>query len=474
MQIGLRNFVPILAALVTLIAGTTIAETVAKMPLPQLASMRFGHLSAAEEELFEAAVNGEDADCPDLSGEDRVIRGDLLSWLCTNQVASSYVTSAGLSIFGAEIGGEVDMKFAKVPFPILATECDFDETIAPLRTHLVALSLIRTAIKGMAASSLDVEQTVFLREIQAQEEVNLNHATIGSNLECDASRFVSKTTAQALNLEGANIHGSVFLRHKFEADGGVNMKGATIGGDLSCVDGRFIGSAYGLALDADSAKIVGHVFLSGGFEAEVVVRFTDVQVGRIFQWKGVKSPEKAFLDLRGSKVGTFWNDQKSSPASGHLYMDGCVYDQIDDEAPPNAKSQLGWLGRQPPDRFRSQPYEQLATVLRKMGLDEDARQVMIAKNEEHGRYLQSVAWDWHRPLALTRFFGWLWYGVFGNILIGQPNGRDQTHGADDRADNKRSCTGNRDRPSCRLGLPRYGARTRGKWRQPRQTNRLGV
>ena len=98
MQIGLRNFVPILAAFVTLIAGTTIAETVAKMPLPQLASMRFGHLSAAEEELFEAAVNGEDADCPDLSGEDRVIRGDLLSWLCTNQVASSYVTSAGLHI----------------------------------------------------------------------------------------------------------------------------------------------------------------------------------------------------------------------------------------------------------------------------------------------------------------------------------------------------------------------------------------
>jgi hypothetical protein len=53
-----------------------------------------------------------------------------------------------------------------------------------------------------------------------------------------------------------------------------------------------------------------------------------------------------------------------------------------------------------------------------MGLDEDARQVMIAKNEEHGRYLQSVVWDWHRPLALTRFFEWLWYRVFGHILIG--------------------------------------------------------
>src|ERR1700675_1468698 len=200
MQIQLRNLVPLLTSVVTLMVATTMAEPTTKVPLPQLAASRFGHLSAAEEELFEAAVNGEDADCTDLSGEDRVIRGDLLSWLCTNQVASSYVTSAGLSIIGAEIGGEVDMKFAKVPFPILATECVFDETITLPRTHLVALSLIRTAIKGMAASSLDVEQTVFLRGIEAQEEVDLNHATIGSNLECDASRFVSKTTTQALNL----------------------------------------------------------------------------------------------------------------------------------------------------------------------------------------------------------------------------------------------------------------------------------
>jgi hypothetical protein len=361
MQIEFRNFVPILTAFVTLITGTSIAETVTRVPLPQLASMSFGHLSAAEEKLFKAAVNGGDANCADLSGKDRVIRGDLLTWLCSNQVASSYVTVAGLSINGAKIDGEVALPFARVPFPILATECLFNETINMLRAHLVALSLIRTAIKNIDANGLFVEQTVFLRGIKAQEEVSLVGATIGSSLECDGSRFISQSTAPALNLERANIKDSVFLRHKFEAVGGVDIAGVTIGEDLNCAGGRFIRNAHGMALNADSAKIVGDVFFSEGFEAEGELQFTNAQVGRVFKWEDVKSPEKAFLDLRESKAGTFWNDQKSSPASGHLVMDGFVYDQIDDEAPPNAESQLDWLGRQPPDHFRSQPYEQLAS-----------------------------------------------------------------------------------------------------------------
>jgi len=80
------------------------------------------------------------------------------------------------------------------------------------------------------------------------------------------------------------------------------------------------------------------------------------------------------------------------------------YDQIDDMASPNAEAQLGWLDRQPRDRFLSQPYEQLAAVFGKMGLEEDKLKVMIAKNKEHAAHLK-----WH-PVRLL-------YGLLG-ILIG--------------------------------------------------------
>jgi hypothetical protein len=65
--------------------------------------------------------------------------------------------------------------------------------------------------------------------------------------------------------------------------------------------------------------------------------------------------------------------------------------------------QLNWLKLQPPDHFLSQPFEQLAAVFRKMGLEDDARKVMIAKNKDHAAHL-----NW-RP-------AWLWYGFFGKLI----------------------------------------------------------
>lgn len=51
-----------------------------------------------------------------------------------------------------------------------------------------------------------------------------------------------------------------------------------------------------------------------------------------------------------------------------------------------------------------------------MGLEEDVRKVMIAKNEEHGRHLLTPIWDWHRPLDWNRLFEWCWYRAIGKII----------------------------------------------------------
>ena len=175
-----------------------------------------------------------------------------------------------------------------------------------------------------------------------------------------------------------------------------------IGENLDCGGGRFIGNAKTPALNAGAAKIEGVASLNAGFAAEGEVNFVAAQTNLGFQWSSVRSLEKVSLDLRLSKFGRLLNSQNSWPKQGHLRLDGFVYDQISDLAPPTAEAQLGWLQRQPQDRFVSQPFEQLATVLRNMGLEEDARRVMIAKNEENARY---VGWP-----------EWLWYGLFGHLI----------------------------------------------------------
>jgi len=112
----------------------------------------------------------------------------------------------------------------------------------------------------------------------------------------------------------------------------------------------------------------------------------------------------ATLDMRSTKIGTLWDDVNSWPKKGRLFLDGLVYDKIGDYAPKDAKSRIEWLHRQGDERFRPQPYEQLAEVFRKGGQDEDAREVLIQKNKDKAR------------LTKLTFGELLWYRFFGPVI----------------------------------------------------------
>jgi hypothetical protein len=52
-----------------------------------------------------------------------------------------------------------------------------------------------------------------------------------------------------------------------------------------------------------------------------------------------------------------------------------------------------------------------------MGLEEDARKVMIAKNEEHRRHLHAPIWGPERPWDwVSSVFEWCWYKGLGKII----------------------------------------------------------
>jgi hypothetical protein len=568
--------------------------------ITQLVANRFGKLSLAEEKLVDAAANGETADCTGLSGDDKNIRGDLFSWLCTNPQTRGQLTYHGVEVVGAVIEKDLNLAWAKIEFPIVAWNCIFRNAINLNNSHVGLLSLAGSSIKelnadtahfegsvhlrngfrteggvnlgnaridgdldcsggqfsgsGLNANGAEVQGYVLLRngfkagggvdlggtridrnldcsggefmgndevpalnangaevkghvllrdgfkaeggvdlrvskidgfldcrggqfvgtsknpalnaysmdvkgsvslndgfkagggvvlinaviegnfdcgggqfmgseevlalnansaEVQgyvllrngfkAEGGVDLGAAKIDRNLDCSGGQFIGNDQAPALNANGAEVKGHVFLRNDFKAEGGVDLIATKIDGNLDCACGQFISKGKASALIADDAKIEGAATFNAGFEADGIVDFVAAQANAGLVWSEVSSPEKAILDLRLTKVGKLLNPQNSWPNKNCLHVDGFVYDQIADGSPPSAEVQLGWLKRQPEDRFLSQPFQQLADVLRKMGLEEDARAVMIAKNEEHARYVQ-----W-RP-------EWLWYGLFGQLI----------------------------------------------------------
>jgi hypothetical protein len=145
------------------------------------------------------------------------------------------------------------------------------------------------------------------------------------------------------------------------------------------------------------------VFLRKGFEAKGEVDLIAASIGDL-QIREVTGAHQMTLKLQLTKAGIFWDDEGSWPKAGNLYLDGFRYERLDGGAPFEADRRKKWLSLQPRDKFRPQPYEQLAGVLRQVGHERDARQVMIEKNRERARFT-------HFPQQ-----GWWWYNVFGRFI----------------------------------------------------------
>ena len=470
--------------------------------LLELARSRFDNkLTAAEQEMLRAAVKGEFANCT-FGDQDtdpanaanwddkRVIRADRLVWLCTDAQAASRVTHRGIHVEGARVESEVDLDFAQIPFRLCFHACRFEAPICMRNAQIPALNLNGTHTGPISAEGLKVAGAVFLRNgFKADGEVRLLGATIGGDLDCTNGQFTNPD-GYALNADGLKVEGSVFLGNGFKAEGEVRLPGAAIGVILDCYNGEFTNpdghalSADGLkvegsvflgkgfkakgevrlvnatvgglldcangqftnpdayALNADRLKVAGHVFLRDGFMAEGMLDFTGATVDGYFIHRGVRSPDKATLVLRSARIAALLDEASSWPKPGNLFLQGLVYDELGLDSPTDAATRKQWLRLQRSDLFSPQPYDQLAKVLREAGHEEDAKEILIAKNEDYARTLswRRRAGYWifgvttgygHRPwralwigLAIVAL-GWLLFGLgFANDAMARTNDPD--------------------------------------------------
>ena len=167
--------------------------------------------------------------------------------------------------------------------------------------------------------------------------------------------------------------------------------------------------------------MAGNILLREGFKADGRVCLGFANVGMGLACTSVNPDTKMTLDLRAAKVGTFWDDAASWPDCGDLFLDGFVYERLDDHAPRDAASRIKWLRLQPADQFLPQPYEQLAAVFKKEGLEEDAKKILIAKNEDPARLRQMhniFRKAWHYVKMVTIRYGYRpWYALIHAAIV---------------------------------------------------------
>jgi hypothetical protein len=89
------------------------------------------------------------------------------------------------------------------------------------------------------------------------------------------------------------------------------------------------------------------------------------------------------ISLAGASVERLKDEPEGPGATYPIRLDGFRYNDFSRHADTDVKARLAWLDWRPKDTpFTAQPYEHLATVLTALDHRNDARTVLMAKEEK--------------------------------------------------------------------------------------------
>ena len=338
---------------------------------------------------------------PDTDDPARAIRAAFLRFLLLGGEEGYRPHEKGIRVSGAWIQGILDLEACRVFRDIWLKDCRFD-AIPVFRSSIIdRLFLDGSLLPGLEAERLEARGGMYLRGAHVTSEVCLSDSRLGGNLVCDGAAIQSRG-GFALNAEGIEVR-NVFLRG---ADvRGINMRGARLEADLDCA-GAIVSRPDDVAIAADAIQVGGSVLLRAA-HIDGEVRLTSARIGSDLDCTSAVVTnvdhdalqitrcviEGAFflrkeakingtLAMTGASMGTMHDEALSWPREGDLLLNRCRYGAFIG-GPVDAEGRLNWLSRQVPERwgedFWPQPYEQLASVFRDMGHDEDATKVLIEK-----------------------------------------------------------------------------------------------
>ncbi|MCI5160791.1 MAG: hypothetical protein D3917_01950 [Candidatus Electrothrix sp. AX5] len=229
-------------------------------------------------------------------------------------------------------------------------------------------------IANLWAPNISVKGDVSLNSgFKSQEFVDLGSSYINGSLRCGKGEFVD------LFISDTSIDGSVYLGGSYRQVQLINSK---IHGSLSCVGGKFDnpGNSTIVAEHITAKNIFLDCYINGGIDfygSEVKENFRNLKT----IWRG-----SSWLSLCHVSATTLLEDKESWPSEGNLSLLGFTYEFIEsrsgiESSILSAKNARKWLALVPKKPFHPQPYEQLANVLMKSGLEKESQEIQIEKNE---------------------------------------------------------------------------------------------
>jgi uncharacterized protein YjbI with pentapeptide repeats len=396
---------------------------------------------------------------------DSTVIGDSLFMAGSKESAAQF---ADVNLAYAKIGGQLDLDRAEV-----SGKLDMDSTV-------IGAELLMSGSTESPAQFGDVN----LHSAKIASQFNLNGAKITGKLEMDSTAIggdlymVGTATSPAefgdVHLPGAKIGGELALLDA-KVTGTLDLESAVIGGDLYMVgtaspaelgDVHLPGAKIGGKLDLNGAKVAGRLDMDsaviGGNLLMSKILLTQKANLVFITVKGnldISGASLAGLDLTGARIAKemilgsptdhpTWDDDASlvlrdtqvdalqdAPAAWpeHVDLEGFTYGRLgglrDPKVDVSARGSqwfIHWLAKDEP--YSPQPYEQIAAVLRTMGHDEEANDVLFAgaerarqracDNQDIGSWLGQTLLKWTVGYGYGRGPFRALYWVVGFVAVG--------------------------------------------------------
>jgi hypothetical protein len=291
------------------------------------------------------------------------------------------------------------------------SHCHFDEAPRCYGARLRELNLSESVLPGLVSHAVTVDGVLRLTRCRFLGRVRLGGAQISGSLYMESASFADPDLTQpVLQLNQAAV-GADLWAPGLRAEGPVRLNGAKITGSLNLTEARLnhpgqcAADAETLTVEGDlllrqadvdgwiglrGARITGRLDLSytrlsnpGG----TALRATSSGIGELWLRRG--PAVEGALNLRRTQLDVLFLDPDSTP--GQVLLNGLVYTTLTPHEP--ASRRLPMLER---DREGYVPhaYEQLAAAYRRIGDDDAARLVQLAKQRRHRRTLPWYARVW--------------------------------------------------------------------------------
>ncbi|MFE6284014.1 oxidoreductase [Streptomyces sp. NPDC057877] len=411
-------------------------------------------LTAAEAGMWQAFRDGSmydlrvgDADVDDPHGgrpwgTDRTVRARVVCWLLLDGPPALAGRVSSLKLTGVRISGSLDLAGGTVVPYVEFQGCRFDGEVLLPEARFTTVRLVNCSVPRLEAARVQTEGDLHLPRCRFHRGIRLTDAQIGTDLLLNQAVVDRDRGGRSIAADGLNV-GQDLQAELLESHGELSLRGATIGVSLSLRGARLTSPYTRHALNAPQLTVERTLYLTpaatGGaqlngatpargtrvraFECRGGVRLDDGRFGDAVDFerarfvltdeqelslRRVQVPELRFLGerpergrvvLSGARIVNLVDRASSWPGPGHLQMSGFSYETLVPRGPFPLAERLRWVAAATAE-YHPEPYERLAAVLRSSGEDEDAREVLLARQRRRretlplGPKLWGYAQDW--------------------------------------------------------------------------------